>query len=329
MIWFKAAGVTALGGYFAGGGDTLVGGDDDAIQYYSWLALGQNEDRLNEAVMVCIMNQDYYAGTCYMYSVNFDNDYGAGPAVAYFPAYYTQPDIFAAMISHEAGGHGFGKLADEYAYSGTIPQSGGQNGEDVQTYRYLQQYRGWCKNVDFTNKASSVLWHRFLEDERYDDTSVDQKLGVFQGGCTFKNGVWRPTYNGMMNENIGGYNAPSREAIWHRIQTLAYGSAYQYSYETFTAWDLAHKQHLLAPAAAPAGRGVKQALPPLAHPVVRPWNGLSEATITDVQRKIAERKASVLTPEMRMAVPEKHSLVNKKKDVSLPDEPVKLPVWHK
>lgn len=323
------AGVTALGGYFAGGGDTLVGGDDDAIQYYSWLALGQNEDRLSEAVMVCIMNQDYYAGTCYMYSVNFDNDYGAGPAVAYFPAYYTQPDIFAAMISHEAGGHGFGKLADEYVYSGTIPQSGGQNGEDVQTYRYLQQHRGWCKNVDFTNKASSVLWHRFLEDERYDDTSVDQKLGVFQGGCTFKNGVWRPTYNGMMNENIGGYNAPSREAIWHRIQTLAYGSAYQYSYETFTAWDLAHKQHLLAPAAAPAGRGVKQALPPLAHPVVRPWNGLSEATITDVQRKIAERKASVLTPEMRMAVPEKHSLVNKKKDVSLPDEPVKLPVWHK
>lgn len=325
------AGVTALGGYFAGGGDTLVGGDDDAIQYYSWLALGQNEDRLNEAVMVCIMNEDYYAGTCYMYFANFDNDYGAGPAVAYFPAYHSAPDVFAAMISHEAGGHGFAKLADEYSYpgTGTIPQSGDQYGEDVETYRYLQTYRGWYKNVDFTKTATSVRWSRFLEDNRYDDQSADQKLGVFQGGCTFEKGVWRPTQNGMMNENVGTYNAPSREAIWHRIQTLAYGSAYQYSYEAFTAWDLAHKMQYSSPA-APSGRGVKQALPPLGKPVVRQWNGLSEATIAEVQQKIAERKASVLTPEMRMAVPEKDSfLMKEKKDVTLPDKPVTLTVWHK
>lgn len=324
------AGVTALGGYFAGGGDTLVGGDDESIQYYSWLALGQNNDRLSEATMVCIMNEDYYAGTCYMYYAGFDNDYGAGPAVAYFPAYYSEPDVFAAMISHEAGGHGFAKLADEYYYKGTgsMPQSGDQYGDDVQTHKQLQQYRGWYKNVDFTSKASSVRWHRFLEDDRYNDQSTDQLLGVFLGGCSYEKGVWRPTYNGMMNDNVGGYNAPSREAIWHRMQKQAYGSAYQYSYEAFTAWDLAHKQTLMAPA-APSGRGVKQVLPPLAHPVVRPWNGLSESTIADVQKKIEERKTSVLTPEMRMAVPEKHSLVNKKKDVSLPDEPVTLPVWHK
>lgn len=309
------AGVTALAGYF--GEDTEVGGDDDAIMDYAWYALGKDNDRLNNAVMVCIMNEDYYAGTCYMYYVNLKNDYGAGPAVAYFPAYYSDPDVFAAMISHEAGGHGFAKLADEYYYSGT----GSIPSETKDQYEYVQQQWGWYKNVSFSNK--DVSWQKFISDSRYGD----QGLGVYQGAVSYEKGAYRPTVNGMMNENVGGYNAPSREAIWHKMHVLAYGDAYTYSYDDFTAWDLAHKQVFSAP--APSGRGVKQALPPLAPPVIRQWNGLSEDTIREVEQRIAERRKPVLTPEMRMKDMERPVLRSQKKEVSLPDKPVTLPVWHK
>ena len=309
------AGTTALDGYF--GDDTEVGGDDEAIMNYARKALGEDDDRLNNAVMVCIMNEDYYAGTCYMYYVNLKNDYGAGPAVAYFPAYYSDPDVFAAMISHEAGGHGFAKLADEYYYSGT----GSIPSETKDQYEYVQQQWGWYKNVSFNNK--NVSWQKFISDSRYDD----QGLGVYEGAVSYQYGAYRPTVNGMMNENVGGYNAPSREAIWHKMHVLAYGDAYTYSYDDFTAWDLAHKQVFSAP--APSGRGVKQALPPLAPPVIRQWNGLSEDTIREVEQRIAERRKPVLTPEMRMKDMERPVLRSQKKEVSLPDKPVTLPVWHK
>ena len=40
-----------------------------------------------------------------------------------------------------------------------------------------------------------------------------------------------------MNDNCGGFNAPSREAIYYRIHKLAYGPDWEYDYETFVAYD--------------------------------------------------------------------------------------------
>ena len=45
----------------------------------------------------------------------------------------------------------------------------------------------------------------------------------------------------IMNQNIGGFNAPSREAIYYRINKLAYGDSWEYDYETFVQHDLAHR----------------------------------------------------------------------------------------
>ena len=41
-----------------------------------------------------------------------------------------------------------------------------------------------------------------------------------------------------MNDNTGGFNAPSREAIYYRIHKLAYGESWTYDYEDFVNWDL-------------------------------------------------------------------------------------------
>jgi asparagine synthetase B (glutamine-hydrolysing) len=45
-----------------------------------------------------------------------------------------------------------------------------------------------------------------------------------------------------MRDNTGGFNAPSREAIYYRIHKLAYGDEWEYDYEKFVEWDAKNRQ---------------------------------------------------------------------------------------
>lgn len=218
-------GGAALGGYFGGG--TLVGGNDKKCFEYAVKAVG--EQNMDEALVVVAMNSDNYAGTCYMYYPSSTNGtYGSGTSVAYFPK-GGDKETFARLLHHEACGHGFAKLADEYAYEsmGTVPS------DYVSQTQTQQNNWGWWKNVDFTNDLSAVRWSRFISDSRY----ADEGLGAFEGGLTYWSGVWRPTENSIMRHNTGGFNAPSREAIYYRIHKLAYGDSWEYDYENFVKYD--------------------------------------------------------------------------------------------
>ncbi len=222
-------GKTALEGGFGDG--TLVFGNDNTCFNYALKVIDPKQ--MNETLIIVVMNSDKYAGTCYMYYPNnSDTDYGTGPAVAYFPK-GKEEAVFAQLLHHEACGHGFSKLADEYAYEymGAIPT------QEVEQTRNQQSLYGWWKNVDFTNDPAQVRWKQFLEDSRY----ANEGLGVFEGGLTYWSGVWRPTENSIMRHNTGGFNAPSREAVYYRIHKLAYGKDWQYDYEKFVAWDAVNR----------------------------------------------------------------------------------------
>ena len=136
-------------------------------------------------LLIVIMNRKYYAGTCYM-NLLHEGNYGRGVSVSYFPL-GTDDSMIGQLILHEAGGHGFAKLADEYYYTGTIPI------EIKNDVIALQQF-GHYLNVDFTNDPSLVRWSRFLTDERYSA----EGLGVFSGGATYLYGVYRPSENSIM-----------------------------------------------------------------------------------------------------------------------------------
>ncbi len=234
---------TALSGYFGDG--TLVGGNDKAVFDYALKAI--SEDEMDEALLIVAMNSDNYAGTCYMYYPDNNAGCGNGVSVSYFPR-GGDATTFAQLLHHEACGHGFAKLADEYAYDymGTIPDS------DVNAYKAEQAVWGWWKNVDFTNNLSQIRWSSFLNDSRYQYDG----LGAYEGGLTYWSGVWRPSENSIMRYNTGGFNAPSREAIYYHIHKLAYGDSWQYDYEEFVEWDArnrkteadAHKAPYRAPA---------------------------------------------------------------------------------
>lgn len=223
------SGSTAFGGYFGDG--TLVGGNHDKVATYAEKAISPS--RINEALIIVILNREYYAGTCYMFYPVTNVDWGTGASISYFPL-GTDDEMLGQIIRHEAGGHGFAKLADEYYYqsNGTIPA--------FEISECNSQYSdwGWWKNIDFTKNQLLVRWNKFLSDSRY----AYEGLGVYEGGFTYWKGVWRPTDNSIMRHNTGGYNAPSREAIYYRIHKLAYGSSWRYDYEKFVSWDARNRK---------------------------------------------------------------------------------------
>ena len=223
----------ALGGFFGDG--TLVGGNDNAVFDYALKAI--SEEEMDEALLIVAMNSDNYAGTCYMYQPELGGDYGSGPSVSYFPK-GGDATTFAQLLHHEACGHGFAKLADEYAYEeyGTISV------DEINAIKEQQNYWGWWKNVDFTNDLSQIRWSKFINDSRY----ANEGLGAYEGGLTYWTGVWRPTENSIMRYNTGGFNAPSREAIYYRIHKLAYGADWQYDYEKFVEWDAINRNSTTA-----------------------------------------------------------------------------------
>ena len=224
---YVAGGETVFSCYFGEG--THVGGADELCMQYAQ-SVGFTDEQMQDVLIIVMMNSTKYAGTCWMYyNTNCIGDYGRGTSVAYFPIGTSYEDL-SAVLHHEAGGHGFAKLADEYAYEymGTIPD------HEILEYQRSREDYGWWKNTDYISDPAQVYWSKFIDDSRYDF----ENIGVYEGACTYWKGAYRPTESSIMRNNVGGFNAPSREAIYYRIHKLAYGDSWTYDYEGFVSWDL-------------------------------------------------------------------------------------------
>lgn len=190
---------TALGCELAGGNSTGISGEDNAVQRY--VQCVDNID-MSETLAVVILNSPAYAGTTYFGYTNQTKVVEF--AIAYCPVIYDlQSESFRQVLVHEAVGHGFAKLEDEYAYQ----ENGTISSKEIKNVQYLQTL-GWAQNVDFTSDPSQVLWSAFLNDNRY----VSEKLGVFEGACTYIKGAYRPSEESMMNSNTEGF-------CWNNVLT--------------------------------------------------------------------------------------------------------------
>ena len=95
-----------------------ISGEDNAVQRY--VQCVDNID-MSETLAVVILNSPAYAGTTYFGYTNQTKVVEF--AIAYCPVIYDlQSESFRQVLVHEAVGHGFAKLEDEYAYqeNGTI-----------------------------------------------------------------------------------------------------------------------------------------------------------------------------------------------------------------
>lgn len=224
---FAEGNSTVFEGQLSDAGST-VGGNNKTVFEYTRKAV--SEEKMDETLTLVVMNDLRYGGTCYMFSGSESSgDWGTGSAIAYLPlSSSSASDTFAQVIHHEAGGHGFAKLADEY-WDGNYTITEQEKVEYIDMEKY-----GFYKNIDFTDDPEEVKWAKFLADDNY----ANDGLGLYEGGLAYyAYGVYRPTEESIMRFNVGGFNAPSREAIYYRIHKLAYGSEWEYVYEDFVEND--------------------------------------------------------------------------------------------
>lgn len=153
-------------------------------------------------VIVMIANTPIYGGTCIL-------DRSTGRAVAICPTSEEDPGVFPRIVSHEAGGHGFGKLADEYSTGGGISESEKRTLRDYHTKKHYM-------NVTLESDKSKAPWAFMYDREGYED------VNHFEGGYTFASGVWRSTHTSLMRENrtVSQFNAYSRYLIFERLYNI-------------------------------------------------------------------------------------------------------------
>ena len=230
---------TALGTRFVNG--VAVTGNEDKVYQYALKVSGiSNKKNLVVGVLV---NSIYNGGIA-------DMNETLQSGIGYFPSLGNDPDAFGCILRHETGGHAFAFLGDEYyTDNATVPQA------EVNEVNRLYKAYGWYSNIDFTNDPKKVKWADFLSDSRYKD-----EVGVIEGGDHYAKGVYRPSTNSMMNQDLEYFNAPSRWAIYKRIMELSGETA---SFSKFLQYDAINRGKIPAntSAARPGGNWTPGAPP--------------------------------------------------------------------
>lgn len=197
--------------------------DEQICFEYACKAPTVTEDRINRTLITLIENTADYGGITYMW--------GDGSAIACCPmSEDVYPYDFRGLVQHEAGGHGFGKLGDEYIYHNAFIQNCGcVCCPHVEEFN-ANKSRGWYENLSLTGNMYDVPWSHLIFDPQYSNL-----VDIYEGGYMHMRGVFRSEPNSCMNNNIPYFSAISREAIVKRIKEYAGES---YSFEEFKTLDV-------------------------------------------------------------------------------------------
>lgn len=133
------------------------------------------------------------------------------------------------LVQHEAGGHGFGWLADEYIYHNDFIQKCNCNCCEHEDQLMAQQNRGFGLNLSLNGKYKEVPWTHLIFNPSYGNL-----VDIYEGGYFHRRGVFRSEYNSCMNNNIAYFSTWSRQLIVQRIMMLA---GEQFTIEDFYAND--------------------------------------------------------------------------------------------
>lgn len=194
---------------------------DDAL-FYAVDNTPVEESETSGLTCIVVANTTVYDGVTAMY--------GNGAAVALCPQSTAEyPYDARGTVQHEAGGHGFGKLADEYIYHAAWIQT--CRCTDCEHVSGLQAMHnnGWGQNLSLEGKYKTVPWAHLINDSQFSDLA-----DIYEGGYFHSRGVYRSERNSCMNNNVPYYSTWSRELIVKRIKELA---GETFSYEEFAKND--------------------------------------------------------------------------------------------
>ena len=195
----------------------------DTIIDYSFKTESVTKQNFNKSLVVMVENTTEYGGVTYMWS--------DGSAVAICPMSDDAfPYDFRGIVQHEAGGHGFAKLADEYIYHNAFIQSCTclccSHLKDFNAGKAL----GWYRNLEATGDMDQVGWSHLIFHPTYSNI-----VDVYEGGYFHSRGIFRSEPNSCMNNNIPYFSAISRQEAVERIMRY---SAQRFSITDFYAKDV-------------------------------------------------------------------------------------------
>ena len=222
-------------------GTTFTGGsglsaDYDEIFSYALNAPTVNQNNLNQTLIIIVPNTTEYGGITQMWE--------DGSAIAFCPrSTDAYPYDSRGVLQHEAGGHAFGKLGDEYIYHNAfIDACHCMCCSHVDAINWAKSL-GWYDNLSLTGKMHEVPWSHLIFDSRYSNL-----VDIYEGGFMHSRGVFRSEQNSCMNNNVPYFNAISRESIVRRIK--------KYAGETFSFEEFVANDKTDASSAVSATRGV-------------------------------------------------------------------------
>lgn len=224
------------------GGASLMCNTNDVFKYALRMPT-VNSGNLNQTLIVLTPNTTDYGGVTSMWA--------DGSAIAITPKssdYY--PYDSRGIVQHEAGGHGFGKLGDEYIYHNAFISSCQCFCCPHEEEFNAAKANGWYENLSLTGKMHEVPWSHLIFNDKY-SAVVD----IYEGGFMHSRGVFRSELNSCMNNNIPYFSTISREAIVKRIK--------QYAGETYSFDEFVKNDN-----PSPGSRSTRYN--------VAPWNKLSD-----------------------------------------------------
>ncbi len=210
--------------------------DYDEIFSYALNAPTVNQNNLNQTLIIIVPNTTEYGGITQMWE--------DGSAIAICPrSTDAYPYDSRGVLQHEAGGHAFGKLGDEYIYHNAfIDACHCMCCSHVGAINQAKSL-GWYDNLSLTGKMHEVPWSHLIFDNRYSNL-----VDIYEGGFMHSRGVFRSEQNSCMNNNVPYFNAISRESIVRRIK--------KYAGETFSFEEFVANDKTDASSAVSATRGV-------------------------------------------------------------------------
>ncbi len=191
---------------------TLTGGtgvecDNSKVFSYATKVDGIEAADLPNVAICLAINADVYAGTCISY---YD-----GKSIGMCPVSRGNTDMttYGNLVCHEFGGHGFGRLGDEYVnFEEKMPS---EEMTSLLTWQASPIGGHWL-NVSPYNTKTQVPWARFFDKDNF-DVSAYKEVSFFEGANYYRYGAYRPEDISCMIDNRKYYNAQSRYLIVKRI----------------------------------------------------------------------------------------------------------------
>lgn len=191
----------------------------------------------NNTTVIIVANHWLYGGTCWWpYTGN-----NTGRTLSLVPACekghaipwcynWEVPFSYSGTMRHEAGGHGFGRLADEYnGYDRPA------NSQDIANIKDLAAH-GFHGNLDVTSDKTQVKWSSFF-DQSGTPIANYEKVGVFNSR-QYHSGVYMSedrNRSNCMDNMENPFSAVSREFI---VQKIFKATGEEYTFQKFLEKDI-------------------------------------------------------------------------------------------